>query len=288
MTETDSFHDSGWTKNCNLMDAVIVPCYSNKQAAITSGVNVPVHIVNLCVDLDLAQKSYPENTFRQQVGKDKFVFYTISEWTQRKNIEDILRAFHLEFAPNEPVELLIKTSPQGMGDNPQRYIGERCDGVKKGLKLYSDIIRYKRENVICNFSSETEINTIHANSDCFVSASHGEACCLPALTAMSFGNTLVVPAYGGFIEYVTAKNSYLVDGREDCVHDCTDSMTNLYTGREKYFYPSLTSLRECMRAAYVKRLLNLKKKQQALSDIKKFSLEAIGLQYKKVLEGVIK
>lgn len=285
--ETDSFRQSGWAGKINILDTAIVPSYSCKEASLRSGVTKPIHTVPECVDLAVAKKEYPTHSVREGCGKDKFIFYTVGEWSVRKNIEDVIRAFHLEFSLTEPVELLIKTTPQGM-ENPQRFITERIDNVKRGLKLYRDVNRFKRENIICSFASEAEINSIHASSDCFVSSSHGEAWCLPAMDALAFGKLVIAPGYGGFTEYLTEKNSYVVTGREDYVYGCVDGMPNLYVGTEKYFYPSIDSLRQCMRSAFEKKDLNKRKLEQARKDVQRFSIDAVGVKYKEVLEKILK
>lgn len=278
MAETDQLTE-GWSASVNLLDHAVLPCYANKSASILSEVKIPISTVPLVNTVETTD--YPPHTIRQNVGDERFIFYTIGEWTQRKNVEDIIRAFHSEFSLNEPVELLIKTTPQGMG-NPSEFINQRAGNVKQGLGLYKDVSRYKRENIICSYASEEEVNQIHASSDCFVSASHGEAWCLPAFNALAFGNTVIAPGYGGFTEYLSEKNSYVVTGREDYVHDCDG-----YAATAKYFYPSIESLRENMRKAYLLKALNLKKRQQAAIDLKKFSIEAVGQQYRKVLEKVL-
>jgi len=278
MSETDRL-TPGWSSSINLLDHAIVPCYTNKQASIASNVKIPISVIPLVNTVESVE--YPIHPVRKNFGNDKFIFYTVGEWTQRKNVEDIIRAFHLEFSPSEPVELLIKTTPQGM-QNPAQFINETVERIKSGLGIYRDISRLKRENIICNYTNEDEINSIHSSCDCFVSASHGEAWCLPAFNALAFGNSVVVPNWGGFAEYCTEKNSYLVSGREDYVHDCEG-----YAGTSKYFYPSIESLRENMRKAYSLKAVNLKKKQQAAIDMKKFSIENVGRQYKQVLEKVL-
>lgn len=283
--ETTNFRNTNWTSRLNLMDVIFTSCYSNKQAYLESGVTKPVAIIPECIDTSRYSKGYPEHPISLQLA-GKFIFLAVGEFTQRKNIEAILRAFHTEFSPSEPVELVIKTTPVGMS-NPQADINSRLEAVKKGLKLYNDIGRYKRENVICGFLSEDDMISLHQSVDCFVSASHGEAFCIPAAISMACGKVCIVPNYGGFQQYCSERNSFLVSGVEDYCYQCNDTLPDLYTAGEKYFYPSIDSLRQQMRNAFSKRGLSLQKQQQAKKDIEAFNIENVGKLYKKELERLM-
>jgi glycosyltransferase involved in cell wall biosynthesis len=284
MTETSNFKNAGWASKINIMDQCIVPCWFNKESAFNSKVKIPINTVPIPITLNKFDREIPTHNIRNNFP-DKFIFYTISEFTRRKNIETIIKAFHLEFGPNEPVELFIKTTPVGL-DNPQKRISELIDNVKTGLKLYKNPARYKKENVFCSFASQEEMLSIHKSCDCFISASHGEAWDLPAMDALLAKKIVIASRYGGHLDYLDDKNSYLIDGQEDHCFGCLDTLRDMYVGTEKYFYPSVDSLRECMRKAYSEsyRSVNLKKIQKAQTDLKKFSLEEVGGMYRKVLE----
>lgn len=283
MCETSNFNNSGWQYRINTMDEAWVPCYHNKKASLDSGVKIPIQIVPLAVNLDKFNKEYEVHQLRN-IFKDDFVFYTIGEWTTRKNVGDIIKAFHLEFNISEPVQLLIKTTQTGLGNNPMAEIKNMIDSIKRGLKLYNQIESYKKEIVVCGFADEVEINSIHQTCDAFVSSSRGESWCIPAMDAMGFGKSLIVPRHGGFLEYCNDRNSFLVDGVEDHVFNATDTLRDLYIGREFWFQPSIKQIRKAMRDAYEKRDLAKRKIQQGLQDIKKYSYSNIGNIMKGFLE----
>ena len=275
--ESSNFKATGWQHKLNMMSETWVPCYHNKKAALASNVDVATHIVPEATDISKYTKQYPTHRVRESFSDD-FIFYTIGEWTTRKNTEAIIKAFHLEFHPLEPVQLFIKTSP---GVN----IGQKLEEARNDLRLYKDPNRYKRENVQAEFLNEDSINSIHQSCDAFISASHCEAWCIPAIDAMGFGKPVIAPTYGGFADYLTDKNSFPVTGVEDYIwrSDIGNGVPDIYLSSEQWFYLTLKSLREQMRSVYEKKDLVKRKTSQAKEDIKKYSYKSVG----KIIENLL-
>lgn len=284
VVETNNFRSTEWASRINLLNAGLVPCYHNKLASIDSGVTVPLHIVPEAVDTSWYTKDYTVHSVRENL-KDKFIFLTIGEFTVRKNIEATVRAFHLEFSPSEPVELVIKTTPVGMS-NPQVEINQRLDNIKQGLKLYNEVSRYKKENVICGFLGEAEMGSLYKSVDAYVSSSRAEAFCIPVVDAMGFGKVVVSPDHTG-LDYINDRNAYVVKTHEQSCFGALDTLPELYTGAEQWHEVSIFQLRLAMRQAFEHRANNLKKTQQARKDVEKFSLTNVGKLYKYVLEKLL-
>jgi glycosyltransferase involved in cell wall biosynthesis len=285
-SETSDIRSVGWTRYVNLMDHVIVPCYYNKITAEQSGVKRPIHVVPEAIDINKFAQRSEIHGVRKQFPND-FIFYTISELTQRKNLAAIIKAFHIAFDRSEPAQLFIKLTPAGL-DNPQQRINEFVDSIQSGLKLYKSQNLYKRINFLCDFSNENEIVKIHQSCDAFVCASRGEAFCIPLVEAMAAGKIVVSPNHSG-LDYVNDKNAFVVASREDACFGAIDTLPDLYTSRELWHEVSVTDLSKQMRLAYETRNgLALKKRQQAKIDSQKFSYQKVGEDYKKVLRGIIK
>ncbi len=283
--ETSNFKASGWSRNINLMDQALVPCFSNKQSSIDSGVTIPIHVVPQAVDLDKLKIVREPHSVRAN-NLDQFIFYTISELSKRKNIEAILKAFHTEFSPAEPVQLLLKLTPVGL-DNPNQRITDMINNIKEGLKLYKNLNRYKREFVLCEFSSEEDVYKIHQSCDCYVTTSRGEAFNIPLAEAMASGKIIVSPNHTG-MDYINDKNAYVVNTYPQSCFGAVDTLRELYTSNETWREIDVYSLAKNMRSAYEKKDLSLRKQQQAKKDIQKYSFESVGQIYKKTLEEILK
>lgn len=276
MCETSNFISSTWTSHINLMDEGWVPSTHNKIASLTSGVERPIKVIPTAVDLK--QFDSPPTPFPlRDVFKDDFIFYTIGEFTTRKNMGALLKAFHLEFDKSEPVQLLIKTS-QGK-ENIQNFI----NNIKIGLKLSPSLNDFKQEIVVTDHLSREDIKRIHTTGDCFVSTSRGEAVCLPALDAMGFGKPVVVPRHTGFLEYLNDNRAFLIDTYEDSVFGAHDTFGDLLTGREEWFETSVPSLRKGMRAAYEGKAFCESKVANAKRHLLNLSYEKVGQVMKEAL-----
>lgn len=285
-SETSNFKQSGWSENINMMDEAWVFCAYGHKAAKNSGVTVPVNIVPMPTNIDTYGVNYGIiDNVRESVGDNGFIFYTISEFTERKNIKTILQAFHSEFHLDEPVYLLIKTTDAAYGNKIGDRIKDVVDGVKRDLRIYSDLSKYKKEMIICGHVNQKELYKLHQTCDAFVSASHAEGWCLPAFDACGFGKIIVAPRHTAFTEYLNNDNAYLVDCYEDACYAAHDTLSGLYTSNENWYEVPVINLRKQMRAAYEQRKgLAAKRAEVAKRTIAKYNYYNVGRQMKTLLE----
>jgi glycosyltransferase involved in cell wall biosynthesis len=285
-SETDSFRWSHWPERLNLMDEVWCINHQQKVATYASGVNVPARVVPHATDITRFQKRHkPLERLGNQL-EGGFTFYTIGEFVRRKNLPALIKAFHLEFEPHEPVNLLIKTSKHGLSpDETAKHVGAMCDQIKTDLKLYRRLDSYHREIVITQRFSDEDLLRLHATCDCFVSPSFGEAWCIPAFDAMALGNTPIVTACGGFVEYLSSDSGWLVPGREEPVFGEKDTFQDLFTSRENWTSINIRHLRRCMREAYENAGLRSQKAETGIDRAYDFTYVAVGQIMKGYLEA---
>lgn len=201
-SETSHFRNSSWAERLNLLDEAWVPCRSVVKASRESFVDIPIAVIPVPCNVEKYQKKYEPLDMPHL--KDKFVFYTIGEVHRRKNLVALLKAYHLEFGPQEPVALVIKGSLPGMHPvEVDRHIGEICNKTKDQLKLYQRPEVYLPETIITQHLSEEEMMRLHVTCDCYVSPSYGEGWNMPAFDAMAFGKTPICTAQGGPLDYLS-------------------------------------------------------------------------------------
>lgn len=293
--ETDSFRDSTWADQLNLMDAVIVPCRANWAAARRSGVNVPIHIVPHATDISRFQRSYEPleqlKPFREQ---ESFIFYVIGEWVRRKNFGSLLRAFHTEFDVGENVELVIKTNVPGSSSGESASLVQgACDEIKRSLKLHGDVKDYKSEIVITDRLTSEGIMRLHAACDCFVSPTHGEAWMIPAFDAMAMGKTPIVPDVSPFSDYLVEERHFaddslggwLVPSYETQVFGANDTFDDLYTGRERWCDVNQFELQSSMRQVFSDSRARTDRSLNGRENAYNFTYETIGVLFEKVLHN---
>ena len=225
VAETDHCKNNIWPERINLMDEAWVPNrFMAEKFSVNSNTITPHRIIPHAFDLSKYQQTYePLNI---EYLKNKFVFYYIGEISRRKNIGALLKAFHLEFSPEEDVEILIKGHLPGgaSAEESQGHLTELSNKVKDGLKLYPDNSLYHKEVFICDYLSDEEIMKIHATCDCFASASFGEAWGIPIFDAMAMGKTPICVKFGGPEDFL-GKGGYFVESRKEHCFGAIDTFS---------------------------------------------------------------
>lgn len=282
-SETSHFRGSGWADYLNMMDEVWVINNQQIVACERSGVKRPIHVVPHATDIERFQKTYKPLSILEHFKEQKqFVFYTIGEYTRRKNVMAMVKAFHLEFLPEEPVQLVLKVNIPGLSpEQCKAAVEEDCKRVKEGLKLHG----CKQERVITERLSDEGIMRLHASCDVFISSSTGEAFCIPGMDAMAMGKTPIVTNCGGFPDYLSNEEGWLVNSHEEPCFGVTDSVQGLYFGDENWNQIDITHLRSCMREAFSNSLLRQAKAIQGLTRAYDFSYEEVGAKMKALLSN---
>ena len=287
-SETSNFKSSRWTEYINTMDEAWVVNKQMSEASLVSGVESPIRIIPHTFDTSKYDKEYEPLDIPYMDTENRFVFYFIGEAIRRKNIFALIKAFHLEFDVDEPVDLIIKASKGGMSDEDcGKYIKELCDTVKENLKLYPSNDLYKSEFITTGFLDNEKMMRFHRTMDCFVMPSYGEAWCLPAFDAMAMGSTPICTNVGGMSDFLSDGGGILVDGVLEPAFGMTETFQDLYTGREDCMSVDIRKLQKAMRRMYYlasnsdSKYTNLQKQGREIAD--KYSYENIGNRIKEAL-----
>lgn len=279
-TETDKIPQE-WGDKINTMDRAWVTNDSSRVASQNGGTRIPIDVLPYAADVTKYQKRYAPLPFKDGI-KDDFVFYFIGEYNKRKNFGAILQAFHLEFEPEEDVQLVLKFScPIPIKDDVEaiRFKNEIDNYIRKTkemMKIHDSPDRYKGEIVFYNSMTETDIMRLHASGDCFVCPSYGEAWCIPAFDAMAMGKTPIVTNHGGFLEYIDYSTGYLVDSISTPVFNMENhSAPDMFTSRENWRQVDIDNLRLAMRVAYKDRGSN-RKVAAGIKRAYEFSYDKVG------------
>lgn len=285
-SETSDFRPSAWADRLNNMDRVVVINRQMVDAARRSGVTRPISVVPHATGVGRFQRSYdPLDQLKPHKDAGEFLFYTVGEFVRRKNLGALLKAFHLEFDPSEPVRLVIKTSKPGRSPAECRAEVEKvCADVKRALKLHGgrpDF--YSPEIIITDRLTEQGMMRLHAAGDVFVQPSYGEAWSIPAFDAMAMGKTPVVTSCTGYLDYVSDETGWLVDCRQEPVFGVEDTFGDLFVGTESWSAVDINHLRRCMREAYANGAAREERGSNGIARAYDFDHEPVGLQLKEAL-----
>ena len=284
-SETDRIC-SQWVDKLNLMDEVWVINNQSRIACLLSGVKPQINVIRHAFDTDKYSKNFQKlDQLKQYTNGDDFIFYTIGELTKRKNFAALIKAFHLEFDPDESVQLVIKVNKPGKSkEEVFAYANDFCGKVKEGLKIRR---KYKEEIVISDHLSERQISQLHVSCDCFISPSYGESFCIPAWESMAFGKTPIVTDCTGFREWCDNLVGWLVPANVESCFGETKSLNYLYSANEKWWNIKVDDLRKAMREAFEKRgsLLRKEKSERGKKRANFYSYQNVGSILKDVLNG---
>ena len=280
-TETSHFNNTDWTSYINSMDELWVGCSQSVDCCRESHISIPVNVVPVPCDVGKYTKYYSKYPIPEI--QDKFVFYFIGEYTRRKNLAALIKAFLVEFNKYEDVSLVIKTHVSGMSPAEcNRQVLQMVEEIKTQLKL-SDM-HYPGIVIITQDLAEEEVMQLHATCDCFVMPSFGEGWNIPCQNSMGMGKTPICTNIGGMADFVHDAG-WLIDAHPTpCFgmqpwagHD------KLYLGNELWYDIDVPMLCAAMREAYTNVELRKTKAMAGINKAYEYTHEVIGGKMKELL-----
>lgn len=230
MLETDRIPEE-WVRQANMMDEVWVPSTFNKKSFITSGVKTDIKVVPLGIN---------EKYFNPHiVGKrfsDKFTFFSVFEWGERKAPDVLLKAFSDEFSIDENVCLVCKINNFDPSVNIHQEI------AKLNLSVNSAQIIILNNFLVKGY----EMAVLYRSVDAFVLPTRGEGWGMPILEAMACGLPVIATNWSAQTDFLNSNNGFpleveqLIPAEAKCPY---------YKGF-KWAQPSYEHLRSLLRNLY--------------------------------------
>ena len=232
---------ASWVEQCNAVREVWVPTAFNVRTFAKAGVNPD----------RLYAVPYPVNTevlrpvVRERKVDAPITFLSIFEWTWRKGWDVLLRAWAEEFAPHEPVKLVIVTY-RGAGAGGEGSVLDQALGHLRGAGFDPETVA--DIELVLEPVAHGEMPNLYRSADAFVLPSRGEGAGMPVLEAAACGVPVIATAWGGYEELMQPHMSFpveverMVEAPGDLLAD-----NSLYEGL-LLAEPSVPSLRAQMRA----------------------------------------
>lgn len=283
--ETDNIKPMGWHLYCNYMDAITVFSEENVGMCKTSGVKSSITRIPQAADITKYQQ--PGDTSLDVNPDNRYMFYCIADWSYRKNLEQLVRAYLDEFDYNDNVVLVLKTYCSG------KTLEQSADYITKEIKAIKEKLRKTANNywppivVVCNRITEAQILGLHQQGNCYVSPEMGSGWCIPAFEALAMGNTVISSDRGGHIDFCKERNDLFLPVSteiENCYGMDNDSAPyrELYSSHQKWYRPSYNGLKKNMRTAYQ----NNKPKIKNMEWLEKYSYINVGKMWKEFLDMI--
>jgi glycosyltransferase involved in cell wall biosynthesis len=203
MFETDRV-PAQWLSVLRQFDQVWVPSTYNRAHFVEAGL-APERVAVLAPTID-----YQRFSPRPQPRAGRIRFLSVMRFSQRKGWRELLTAWRHAFSARDPVELRLlvtsigftPTSVQARFDEWLRHIaGPAWERTLAPLKIVLD-------PALDPDALADEYRAAHA----YVSASRGEGWGRPLMEALTCGLPTVAPRLGGVLDFMSAADSWLVDG----------------------------------------------------------------------------
>lgn len=233
-----------WARNIEqYADEVWTGSQFNKKALTDSGVTKPIFIIPQALDQDIKPEEIePYKTINQSDYK----FYSMFEWTERKNPMALLEAYWREFEDTKGVSLTIKTYLDNFTREKRAEIDQQIEGLKirLGLKNYAPLYLYR------NLMDRNQVYRFHKTFDAFISAHRGEGWGLPQMEALIMNKPVISTNAGGIHEYLKYGDTALIVPAT-LIQLSNNSRNQMwYTQDQKWSDVDITGLRKAMRGCF--------------------------------------
>ena len=258
-----------------------VPCKYQVDACIRSGIIVPVVVVPHAIpvlDSDWCPKT------KLVLPDDRYKFYSIFQWSTRKNPMGLIRAYYQEFDKSEPVCLVLKTYRVNDGPAEKQAVRDEITKIKAETKgsdappiiLIDDLI------------GVDGVLSVHHHCDCYVTMTRSEGFGIPAFVSASMGKPLIIPNYSVFPEHFNEDTAYMIDVPREVPVENMQHISALYTSDMVWGDPSIDSCRARMREVFNNREAANAKGAAARSYVEQnLNYETIGSLMKDRLQLIV-
>lgn len=242
--ETSRIPDK-WVEDINSsVVLVIVPCEWNREVFIDSGVKKPIELVPYGLDPREFTSTTPLAI--DGINESDFVFFSVFQWTERKNPYGLIRSYYNAFYDVQDVALVLKTYRSSTDASETAAVVQMCRNLKKEFNYNLD--KLPKLLLITEILSDEDIVRLNYRGDCYVSSARSEGWGLGMFNAMAAGKPAISPGGTGNEVFMTRENSYLTGYTWTPVF----GMPHIpwYDGRQLWLEPDLQDLINTMRHVY--------------------------------------
>lgn len=260
MFESDKLPDD-WREYLDIADMIIVP--SRWVQSIFEKFGYKTIVVPL--GYNSSQFEYVDRQPKAE-NRQIYTFLHYNGFNLRKGFREVLKAFTEEFARDEPVRLVIKSTLD-----------------KMPIPLLKS--EYPNIDVILGKKDEVELREIIENADCFVYPSRGEGFGIPPLECMATGMPVIVPNAHGITEYFNPDFMYEVKVAETC-----PAIYSRYKNQDvgNMVICDVDHLRSQMRYVYEHQSEAREKGKKASEHVKQWTYKKTAEQIQRIFEQVMK
>jgi len=248
-----------YSRNADLIDEIWAP---TEFIAGAMRARYPKPVFAMLPGIELPSfEALPRSHFGLRDGRFVFSFiFDMNSTMLRKNPLGLIKAFRKAFAPEEPVDLVLKVTPQ---TSFYRDIWDQLRGEAAKAKAI----------LLDRVFTRQEILALLSTSDAYASLHRSEGFGLTCAEAMLLGKPTIATAYSGNMDFMSADNSYLVRYDRAALTEDADP----YPRGAIWAEPDLDHAASLMRAVYENREEARRRGQRARLELEaKLSIRESG------------
>jgi glycosyltransferase involved in cell wall biosynthesis len=267
------------------VDRIIVPCQWNKDSFDKSleklGRPVPVKMVPHLINEEFVASKNSMPVPQQVINENDFNILTVGQWTDRKALINVVKAFLMEFKDNEDCNLIIKTYGNIQDPRPEYQEAQKQEMANQISVLKRSILNDSlsggpkcKMHLLYGLFPKDQMNYLYEKSDLFALFSRAEGFGLPIAEALTHATPVIVHDKGGHVGFVDPVNNYIVDSYPTPAH-CT-VFPFVYSCDSNWFETNYLSARTQLRSAYKEWKENPESFSQRGPAAKQYMLEITG------------
>jgi len=195
--EIDTFNERE-KHHLSFPDEIFVSSQWAKDVLLQNGINKPIHIAPLGVDVSI----FDHNLINNQSQKyNKYVFITIGKWEIRKSHDLVINLFNQAFDQSDEVELWMITHNPFLSEEEERQWHNQVttSKLKDKIKIFPRIPNQRALAEIISYAS------------CGIYISRAEGWNLDLIETMAMNKPVIVTNYSAHTEFCNSQNSYLIN-----------------------------------------------------------------------------
>lgn len=247
--ETNKFPES-WKKHMDSVDKIAVPCTWN-QNTFSRDLKRPIYLLPHLSQFSGLPPKVKTNFLN--IPDDTFVFLTVSTWELRKNLESLIEVYCSTFSATDNVMLVLKTSKTNITVLKKKWLlRSYYESTEASL---NNILKKKKNapniKIVTDIITNEQMQELYERCNTYITLTHGEGWGMGCYEAAWYGKPVIATGYGGYLDYLTHDNSYLlpyelIPYKKNC-WDNDDDLIN-----HEYAEPSIDAAIDAMRFVVTK------------------------------------
>ena len=244
-----------WAKLLNSMDGIFVPCNWNRDIFRQCGVETRIKVLpHISQFHGQSPEVLPSPGLKKLMERmdQRFVFYNVGVWSDRKAPWLLIKAFLSEFKHNESVALVIKTGKHDFSNYRRKWHKPWQSSPGKAATAFKTIMKSGTNGPeiihLDEEMSESDMALLHERGDCFVSLGRGEGWGMGSYEAAWWGKPIIITGIGGILDYLPDNLSYHV--KYGLIPVRCEGGGPSYNAEQRWAEPDLAHARQLMRQVF--------------------------------------